>query len=541
MQAWGMESTSLEHHATALPITPWDVIVVGGGAAGLSGALTLARAQRRVLVLDNAAPRNRFAPHMHGVLGHEGLSPLDLLVKGRAEVESFGGTIRTAEVASIAPRDSAGLFTLAAADGETVRARAVLMTTGLVDELPEIPGLRERWGRDVFGCPYCHGAEVAGQRIAVIATSAFGVHHAQLLRQWSEHVTFFAHLAGELEAATEAGFEARGVAVVSDAVEQVVTEGDAVRAVIAGGHRYEVDAVVSGATFRPRDDMLRSLGVEFVDGPMGFSVAAAPGGKTSVPGLYAAGNVVNLGASVPIVMGEATMAAALLNAEMVQADFALAVEQSGATAAHWDERYAEADHIWSGQVNRVLATEAALLSPGRALDLGCGEGADALWLAARGWEVTAVDVSETALQRGRDEAAQQGVSGITWIRADLATWTPPGQFDLVSAQFLHSRVAFPREAVLARAAKAVAPGGRMLIVGHAAPPPGSHLEQHAGHGENGHGEKVHFPTAEEDVAALGLPALGWVVEYAETRSRIASGGPHHGEMTDTVVLVRRLD
>lgn len=531
------QHTRTPSHPAVGAATAWDVIVVGGGAAGLSGALTLARAQRRVLVLDAAAPRNRFASHMHGVLGHEGLSPLDLLVKGRAEVESFGGEIRTADVVAIAPRDADDLFTLTTAAGETFQARTVLVTTGLVDELPAIPGLRERWGRDVFGCPYCHGAEVAGQRIGVIAASPFGVHHAQLLRQWSDQVTFFSALAGPLDEDIPEGFKARGVRVVSDAVEQVEIVDDAVRAVIAGGQRYEVDAVVSGADFRPRDEVLRALGVTFVEGPMGISVAAAPGGKTNVAGLYAAGNVVNLGASVPIVMGEATMAAALLNAELVQADFALARKATGAYTAHWEERYNEEGRIWSGQVNRVLATEAALLRPGRALDLGCGEGGDALWLAARGWQVTAVDVSPTALQRARDEATSQGISGIDFVQADLATWIPQGEFDLVSAQFLHSRMAFPREQVLARAAKAVAPGGRMLIVSHAAPPPGSRLEQHA---HDSHGEPVHFPTAEEELAALNLPAMGWVVEYAETRSRIASGGPHHGDMTDTVVLVRRL-
>ncbi|TGO04203.1 Thioredoxin reductase [Serinibacter arcticus] len=531
MHAWVMENT--EQHPT-----PWDVVIVGGGSAGLSAALTLARAQRRVLVLDGAQPRNRFAGHMHGVLGHDGRSPLELLEIGRREVASYGGEVRPAAVSGLDLRGEDGLFRVHT-DGGTLAARAVLVATGLVDELPAVPGLRERWGRDVNACPYCHGAEVAGRPLGVVATSAMGVHHATMLRQWSPDVTFFSHLAGDLDAETLAGFAARGVRVVAEPVTEVVVTDDAVRAVVAGGRHHPVEAIFTGSTMQPLDALLVGAGAETVEAPQGFTVVQAVMGRTSVPGLYAAGNVVNPAATVPVAIAEGFQAGVMINSELLELDVAEARALAADRERRWEERYGEsAAPQWTGHVNASLGDVAAAWEPGAALDLGAGEGGDALWLAGRGWEVTAVDISATALERGRAAAQERGVEGVTWVQGDLVAWQPQQTYDLVSAQFLQDWEAFPREQVLRRAMGAVERGGRLVLVSHASMtprvPPADGDQGHHGPGHHA------MPTLDDELATLGLPDHGWVVETAEVRRREVVRDGETWDLGDNVVVARRL-
>lgn len=202
-------------------------------------------------------------------------------------------------------------------------------------------------------------------------------------------------------------------------------------------------------------------------------------------------------------------------------------------AAFWEARYTGSDRIWSGRVNTVLAAEAATLKPGTALDLGCGEGADSVWLAAQGWLVTGVDIAETAIARARQFATEEGVSAdqIRWVVADLATWRPERTYDLVSACFLQSPFAFPRTEVLRRAAAAVGPEGHLLIVGHAAAPPWA--RQHEDHDHE-------LLSADEELAGLHLPVADWEVVRCENRPRAATG-PDGEEATldDAVIVARR--
>jgi SAM-dependent methyltransferase len=197
--------------------------------------------------------------------------------------------------------------------------------------------------------------------------------------------------------------------------------------------------------------------------------------------------------------------------------------------AFWDTRYRERGQIWSGKVNAVLADVVAGLTPGRALDLGCGEGGDAVWLAARGWRVTAVDVAPTALERTRAAAAEQGVAErVSTERHDLGESFPAGEFDLVSAQFLESPIAFPREAVVRRAAAAVAPGGLLLAVTHGSVPPwSSHAHEH-------------FATPREALDRLELDLAGWEVERvdAAARTHTAPDG-RTADIHDNVIALRR--
>lgn len=217
-------------------------------------------------------------------------------------------------------------------------------------------------------------------------------------------------------------------------------------------------------------------------------------------------------------------------------------------AQHWESRYQEAEAIWSGRPNDVLVDEVSALTPGTALDLGCGEGADSVWLAERGWRVTGIDISATALARAGRAAATHGVADrIDWQERDLATWEPATRYDLVSAQFLHSRIGFPRDEILRRAAGAVTEGGVLLVVGHAGVPPwaGRHddddTDSPATTHAHGHDPAETLPTAAATVAALGLDRPGWEVLVAEHRSRTTTG-PDGAQATleDAVVLARRI-
>ncbi|MFP5371096.1 MAG: NAD(P)/FAD-dependent oxidoreductase, partial [Actinomycetes bacterium] len=177
----------------------YDVVVIGGGAAGLSGAVALARSRRTVLVVDAGEPRNAPADGVHNHLGREGTPPGELLAFGRAEVTGYGAEVMDGRVTAVRREDDGG-FVVTLGDGRAVSARRLLVATGLVDELPDIPGVAERWGRDVLHCPYCHGWEVRDQAIGILATGPMAVHQALLFRQLSADVTFFRHTGLELPA-----------------------------------------------------------------------------------------------------------------------------------------------------------------------------------------------------------------------------------------------------------------------------------------------------------------------------------------------------
>jgi len=204
---------------------------------------------------------------------------------------------------------------------------------------------------------------------------------------------------------------------------------------------------------------------------------------------------------------------------------------SGSAEEFWDNRYGSGDRIWSGDPNASLVRETAGLAPGRALDLGCGEGDDAIWLARQGWQVTATDISRVALDRAAGHAADAGVADrIGWQRHDLGASFPAGTFDLVSAHFLHSPVDLPRNHILRSAAAAVAPGGVLLVVGHAGRPSWvTDLDP-----------AVAFPTSEEVLAGLDLPADGWDVLVDEVHeSSLAAPDGSPATRTDTTLKLRR--
>lgn len=514
----------------------WDVIIAGGGPAGLSAALLLGRARRRVLVIDAGSPRNRFADHMHGVLGNEGTSPAELLSRGRAEVAEYRvelveGTIEGVE------RMTGGL-TVTTDDGRARSARALVVATGLRDELPAIPGLAERWGASVLHCPYCHGWEVRDQRLGVLATSPLSLHQAELIRQWTDRLTVFAAGLGPLSAETAQRLKARGIELVTEAVAEILGEGTTITAVrLENGSEVPLDAIFTGGAPRPLDEFLAPVELDRTENPFGSFLAVDFAGKTSDDRIWAIGNVVNPGANVPMSIGAGAMTGGAVNGALVAWDFEDAV--IAATAGHrivpaeyWEDRYAGSERVWSGNVNQVLSDIAATLEPGTALDLGCGEGSDVIWLAQHGWRATGIDISPTAIQRAIDAARAAGLTTeqAQFITGDLAE-LPPGSFDLVTASFLHSPVDLPRESILRHAAERVASGGHLLITSHTAFPLGADIP---------HAHEPHFLSANEEAEQLALDPQLWEVLLAETRQRDATlPNGSRAVLDDVVVLVRR--
>jgi thioredoxin reductase len=304
-----------------------DVVVVGGGAAGLSAALVLGRARRRVAVVDAGTPRNAPAAHMQGFLSRDGMPPAEFLAAGRAEVTAYGVEVIADRVAEIDPG-----FVVRLVRGRVLNARRILVATGVSDELPDISGVRERWGRDLLHCPYCHGWEVRDQPLGVLGTIAGSVQHALLVRQWSEDVIFFAHTyaltATELEQ-----LEARGVQVVRGEVTRLVVDDDRLRGVaLADGRVVERAAVfIRPGNVPHADGLVNALGCDVNE--TGFVTVDATG-RTSTPGVWAAGNVVDPRAQVITAAGAGSAAAIAINADLVQDDVERASRPASTLAGH---------------------------------------------------------------------------------------------------------------------------------------------------------------------------------------------------------------
>ncbi len=304
----------------------YDVVVVGGGAAGLSGALTLGRARRSVLVVDAGEPRNAPAAGVHGFLTRDGTSPAELLATGRDEIRKYGGQVVTGRACTAAVEDDGFLVSLD--DGRSVHGRRLLVTTGLVDELPEVPGLRERWGRDVLHCPYCHGWEVRDQPIGILATGPRAVHQALLFRQWSADVTFFRHTGPPLTAEQEEELAARDITVVEDEVEALEVVDDRLAGIrLRTGTVVPRRALAVGPRFVARAEVLVSLGLEASEHPMGVGtyVPSDATGLTAVPGVWVAGNVADPMAQVLASAAGGATAAGAINADLIAEEVRLAV------------------------------------------------------------------------------------------------------------------------------------------------------------------------------------------------------------------------
>ncbi|GIG35555.1 NAD(P)/FAD-dependent oxidoreductase [Cellulomonas pakistanensis] len=306
----------------------YDVVVVGGGSAGLAGALALSRARRRVLVVDAGEPRNAPAGHVHNVLGREGTPPGELLATGRREVAGYGGTVVDGRVAALARAD--GGFRVDLGDGRAAHARRLLVATGLTDELPDVPGVAEQWGRGVVFCPYCHGWEVRDRPVAVLAAGPQAAVQALIWRQLTDDVVLLTDGGPAPDPDQRALLDARGVRVVGERVAGLDVAGGALAGVrLADGTVLPRHAMVVAPRFRANAGLLAPLGVEPVDQVVhgavrGTRVPADPTGRTDVPGLWVAGNLADVTLQVMAAAAHGVAAAAAINVDLVLEDAGLA-------------------------------------------------------------------------------------------------------------------------------------------------------------------------------------------------------------------------
>lgn len=512
-----------------------DVAIVGGSAAGLAAALQLGRQRRSVIVVDDRRPRNAPAAHMHGYLGHEGLPPADLLAIGSAEVRSYGGEILTGRVVEVTRRDD-DRFELALAGGTTVVARKVLAATGLVDLLPDVDGLAEQWGRGVIHCPFCHGYEVRDRRIVQLVTHPMGLHPAALFAQLTDRLTLVLHDGVGADAPELAELRRRGVPIVDVRARRVVTDDDRVRGVeLVDGTLLDADVVVVGTRFEVRAEPFASLGVQPVAHASGLGdvVPTDPTGATPVAGLHAAGNVTDPSLQVLGAAANGSWVGAMVASVLAHEDLLSTTTAKGGNEVDWDHRYG-GEQVWSGNPNGALVVEVGPLTPGRALDVGAGEGGDALWLAEHGWSVTATDISRRALDRIAGEAERRGVA-VECLHADANALEAFGEakYDLVCAQYA-SIPRTPDDRGVQNLLGAVAPGGRLLVVSHDLAPMRTPVDPAVE-------ARAFDPDAYVRTDDL-LDALRddpeWTVELHELRPRPAGAASGH-HVDDVVLRARR--
>ncbi|MCQ4083653.1 NAD(P)/FAD-dependent oxidoreductase [Streptomyces sp. RB6PN25] len=303
--------------------TSYDVIVIGGGAGGLNAALVLARARRTVAVIDAGEPRNAPSAHMHSFLSRDGVPPLSVLETGRAEIARYGAVLMNGQVDQVEACETGG-YVVRLAGGAALDARHVVLATGLRDELPDIPGLRALWGKDVIFCPYCHGYEVRDQPLVVLGVHPASAGQALLLRQWSHDVVYVPHSQPLTDEERER-LDARGVKVAEGPVSSMLTKDGRLHAVeLADGRTLDCAAVFLFPRMTPNDAAFDGLGCEKDDN--GWLVTDRAG-RTSGPGLWAVGNVVDSRAQAVTAAGMGAAAAFALNHDLVDEEIERALAE----------------------------------------------------------------------------------------------------------------------------------------------------------------------------------------------------------------------
>jgi thioredoxin reductase len=320
-----MDVTTAPHESDSLPQGTVDTVVIGGGAAGLNGALILARSRRSVVVIDSGSPRNAPADAVHGFIIFDGTPPSEILRRGREQVRQYGGRVVHGEVIvaeSAAPSADGDLrFTVSLADGRSITARRILVATGLTDVLPEVPGLAEHWGHSVVHCPYCHGWEVRDEPIGILATGPGSIGHAFLFRQLTEDLTYFTH-GTELDEDNRARFAARGIRVIDTPVAEVVNDENGALAGVrlADGQIVARRVLAVGPQMEARTQGLEGLRLPEQDLPIvARAFASGMAGATEVPGVWVAGN-----ATDPVAQVGASAAAGALAGDHINRSLAIA-------------------------------------------------------------------------------------------------------------------------------------------------------------------------------------------------------------------------
>lgn len=280
----------------------FDVIVVGGSYAGMAAAIQIARARRKVLVLDTGVRRNRFAEASHGLIGQDGRAPGAIATEARAQLTAYPSVIWVDTAATQARKTESG-FSIETEERSYEGERLVL-ATGVIDDLPEVPGLRERWGKSVFHCPYCHGYELNNGNLGVLATGSFAMHQAMLIPEWGK-TTFFINGAFEIDAEQSAQLAARGVTVENERVIEI-TDRATVR--LQDGRNVELDGLFTQPRMRMASPLAEQLGCAFESGPLGPFIQTTQTKETSVEGVFACGDAARAAGSVSLAIGDGAMA-----------------------------------------------------------------------------------------------------------------------------------------------------------------------------------------------------------------------------------------
>ncbi|MGH8817955.1 MAG: NAD(P)/FAD-dependent oxidoreductase [Achromobacter pestifer] len=280
----------------------YDAIIVGGSFAGLSAAMQLARARRPILLIDGGQPRNRFAPHSHGFLGQDGKAPHEIVQLARDQLAQYP-SVKFLDGQAVEARVHAGRLRVTTAAGQDVQGKRLILATGLRDQLPELAGMSERWGQTVLHCPYCHGYEVAGRPLGVMAAHPLSAHQAMLLPDWGP-TTYFTQGEFEPDAEQAALLEKRGVRIERTPIVELMGAAPALDAVkLADGRRMAIHALFVASKTHMASPLAMQLGCAFDDGPLGPVIRTDEFRQTTVPGVYAAGD-----AAIP--MSNATLASA---------------------------------------------------------------------------------------------------------------------------------------------------------------------------------------------------------------------------------------
>lgn len=531
-----------QHCHSSSPSTPTpglirhcDVAIIGGSAAGLAAALQLGRQRRSVIVIDSGEPRNAVAAHMHSFLGRDGTNPAELLAAGRAEVRSYGGEVLSGRALRV--RKDEGRFRIDLATGDSVVARRIVAATGLVDELPDVEGLAAHWGAAVIHCPFCHGYEVRDQRLVQLVTHTMGLHVVPLLRQLTDRLTVLiaegvAINKADLDTLTAGGVDVR----VNASANRVLTGtgGRLTGVELDDGTHVDADAMLVGPRFHARVEPFAGLGLHparHASG-MGDVLEVDAMGATAVDGIFAAGSITDPGQQMLPAAAHGSRVGAAVAISLAEEDTQTAARPSG-SVADWDHRYSS-DQVWSGNPNGSLVAEVAGLTTGRALDVGAGEGADALWLAEQGWAVTASDISSRALDRIQTEAEVRNLP-ITCVLVDANEREPFTQdgFDLVTASY----ASIPRTPDLRgvhNILNAVAPNGTLVILSHDLEAMRDPKHQHRPFDPDAY---LHI----DDFVTALKATPGWTIEVNDKRPRPAgsASAAHHAD--DRVLRAHRIN
>lgn len=307
--------TNGDHAPESQPSEAVDAIVIGGSYAGLSAAMQLARARRRVCIVDAGRPRNRFAAASHGFFGQDGARPAEMIAQARAQVLAYPSVSFVAGEA-VAARGEDGYFAVQMADGERITGVGMVLAHGIEDVLPDIPGVRERWGISVLHCPYCHGYEVGGRRLGVLGATPASAQQALLIADWGP-TTFFLNGRDDVEPEMRERLSQRGVTIDPAPVTQLDGKGTALAAVrLADGRAVAVDAVFT--TPRRRISPLAgSLGCEIDDGVFGPTIRVDGMRATTVPGVFAAGDATIGAGNASLAVADGAVAGAALHKTLI--------------------------------------------------------------------------------------------------------------------------------------------------------------------------------------------------------------------------------